>query len=321
MRIALTLAAGLLALVAVTAAFGHAEPARFDPAPGQVLDASPQRVDGWFTQQMRRSGTDTSIAVHPVMENGMLGDPVSGDTVIDDADRHHMYAELTGDLMPGQYVVAWSALSDEDEHADSGCYRFFIGQEAADAAAQAGARLDAAEECAMLHNGGMDGTATPSMSGPTISISAPDVIKGSDVTVGLQAEGVEIRLPTNEGQNPGFGHYHLYLDIPPNVTHSHNGTGEPTNPNDIMTTADSHTFKGLKPGNHVVTAVLFYDDHTPFSPAIVSGTSFTVPGTVSSSDSDDGMSTGAAVGLAIGIGAVGLIVGGIMGLALRRRAP
>src|SRR3989304_4057956 len=204
MRIALTLAAGLLALVALTAAFGHSEPVRFSPAPGQVLDAAPQRVDGWFSQEMRRSGTDTSIAVHPVMSGGMLDDPVSGETVIDDSDRRHMYADLAGDLMPGQYVVAWSALSDEDEHADPGCYRFFVGQEAADAAVQSGARLDAAEECATLGGDGMDGMdgETPSESGPSVSISTPEVIESRDVTVGLKAEGVEIRLPTNGGRAP-----------------------------------------------------------------------------------------------------------------------
>ena len=316
MRIPLTLAAGLLALVAISAALGHSEPVRFDPAPGQALDAAPQRVDGWFTQEMRRSGEETSLVVHPVMSDGMLGDPVSGDTVIDDSDRRHMYAELTGDLMPDQYVVAWSALSDEDDHPDSSCFRFFVGQDAADAAAQSEARLDAAEECAGMSGDGMDGA--PAGSGPSVSISAPDTITGRDVTVGLKAEGVEIRLPTNEGQDPAFGHYHLYLDIPPNVTHKHNGDGgEPTNPNDIMTTADSHTFKDLEPGNHVVTAVLFYDDHTPFSPAVVAGASFTVKG---ADDGDDGMDTAAAVGLAIGIGAAGLIVGGILGFALRRRA-
>src|SRR3989304_2403124 len=228
MRIVLTLAAGLLAPVALTAPLGHSEPVRFSPAPGQVLDASPQRVDGWFSQEMRRSSDETSLEVHPVIEGGMPGDPVSGDTVIDDSDRHHMYAELSGDLMPGQYLVSWSALSDEDEHADSGCYRFFVGQEAAEA-------------------------------GPSVSISAPEVIESRDVTVGLKAEGVGIRLPTNEGQDPAFGHFHLYIDIPPNVTHRHDGNGgEPTNPNDNITTADSHTFKDLAPGNHVVTAVLFY---------------------------------------------------------------
>jgi methionine-rich copper-binding protein CopC len=317
MRIPFALAAGLLALVAVMTVSGHSEPVRFDPAPGQVLDAAPQRVDGWFSQEMRRSSDETSLEVHPVMEDGMLGDPVSGDTVIDDADRHHMSAELTGDLMPGQYVVSWSALSDEDEHADSGCYRFFVGQEAADAAIQAGARLDAAEECAGMGGDGMD-DGTPSESGPSVTLTVPDKIEGREVTIGLKAEGVEIRLPTNEGQDPAFGHYHLYIDIPPNVTHKHNGDGgEPANPNDVMTTAGSHTFKDLEPGNHVVTAVLFYDDHTPFSPAVVSGASFTVPG---AEESDDGIDTGAAIGLAIGIGAAGLIVGGILGLALRRRA-
>src|SRR3990170_4553152 len=252
MRIPFALAAGLLALVAITAALGHSEPVRFDPAPGQVLDAAPRRVDGWFTQEMRRSGEETSIVVHPAMEDAMLGDPVSGETVIDDSDRRHMYAELTGDLMPGQYVVSWSVQSET--------------------------RLDAAEECATLGGDGMDG-AMPSESGPSVSISVPEVIEGRDVTVGLGAEGVEVRLPTNEGQDPKFGHYHLYIDIPPNVTHRHDGDGgESTNPNDVMTTADSHTFKDLAPGNHVVTAVLFYDDHTPFSPAVVDGVSFTVPG-------------------------------------------
>jgi len=40
MRIPLTLAAGLLALAAISAASGHSEPVRFNPAPGQVLDAA-----------------------------------------------------------------------------------------------------------------------------------------------------------------------------------------------------------------------------------------------------------------------------------------
>src|SRR3990172_7772121 len=188
MRIPLTLAAGLLALVAISAASGHSAPVRFNPAPGQVLDAPPDRVDGWFTEEMRRSGEETSIVVHPVMEDAMLGDPVSGETVIDDADRHHMYAELAGELMPGQYVVSWSALSDEDDHADSGCFRFFVGQEAADAAVQSETRLDAAEECAGMGGDGMDGE-TPSESGPSVSITVPEEVEGTDVTVGLKAEG------------------------------------------------------------------------------------------------------------------------------------
>jgi hypothetical protein len=68
----------------------------------------------------------------------------------------------------------------------------------------------------------------------------------------------------------------------------------------------------------VVTAVLFYDDHTPFSPAVVDGVSFTVPG--DGGGDDDGIDTGVAIGLAVGIGIAGLIVGGILARALRRRS-
>src|SRR3972149_8667446 len=103
MRIPFAVAAGLLALTTVMTVSGHSEPVRFSPAPGQVLEAAPQRVDGWFSQEMRRSSNETSLEVHPIMSGGMPGDPVSGETVIDDPDRHPMYAELTGDLMPGRY--------------------------------------------------------------------------------------------------------------------------------------------------------------------------------------------------------------------------
>lgn len=307
MRITITVTAGLLALAAIAAAVAHSEPVLFQPAPGVVLDEPPQRVDAWFTQEMRRSGEQTSLAVYPVLPDGMLADPVSGDTVIDDSDRRHMYTELAGGLTAGQYVVAWSALSDEDDHAESDCYRFFVGREAADAAVQAEVRLDAAEECATM---GFISTGAAAQSNASISLTVPEVIESGDVTVGLLAEGVQIRLPTNEARDPNFGHYHLYLDIPPNVTHSHNGE-QPPNPNDIMTTADSHPFKGLEPGNHVVTAVLFYDDHAPFDPPVLAGASFTVPG------GDDG-GTGTAIGIAVAVGAAGLLVGGILGLSLRR---
>lgn len=313
MRIAIAVAAVLLAIAAYTVVIAHSEPVLFQPAPGEVLGEPPQRVDAWFTQEMRRSGDQTALAVYPLMPDGALGEAVNGDTIIDDSDRRHMYTQLSGDLTAGQYVVAWSALSDEDDHAESDCYRFFVGQEAADAAVQAEARLDAAEECAIL---GGERPSAASESNASISLSLPEVIEGRDVTVGIQAEGVQIRLPTNEGQDPNFGHYHLYLDIPPNVTHRHNGgDGMTTSANDIMTTADSHPFKDLEPGHHVVTAVLFYDDHTPFSPPVLAGASFTVRG----GGEGDGIGSGAAIGIALGLAAAGLLVGGSLGFALRRR--
>ena len=58
---------------------GHAEPERFDPAPGTVLDEAPQRVDGWFIQEIRRAD-ETFIQVLDE-----AGDVVSQERVVDDS--------------------------------------------------------------------------------------------------------------------------------------------------------------------------------------------------------------------------------------------
>ena len=109
MRIALTLAAGLLALVAITAAFGHSEPVRFNPAPGQVLATAPQRVDGWFTQEMRRTSDRPPLHVHRVMDRRHArATPSAATSSSMTPTATTCPPMLTGDLMPGQYVVAWS---------------------------------------------------------------------------------------------------------------------------------------------------------------------------------------------------------------------
>src|SRR3990172_7356357 len=148
MRIAVFLGAATLALAIATAALGHAAPGRFEPAPGQVLADPPSRVDGWFTQDIRRQADMSLLQVYLVQPDGMLGDRVdAGTTTVDDNDRRHMFVELKPDLGPGEYAVAWQTMSDEDDEADGGCYRFFVGQAAADAAHQAKSRLDVAGQC------------------------------------------------------------------------------------------------------------------------------------------------------------------------------
>ena len=119
MRIAVTLAAGLLALTAVAAALGHAAPERFDPAPGQVLDSPPDRAEGWFTQDIRRQADQSFLWVYRVQPDGSLGDRVdAGETAIDDNDRRHMFVDLKPGLGDGEYAVARQTLSDEDDEAD-----------------------------------------------------------------------------------------------------------------------------------------------------------------------------------------------------------
>ena len=321
MRIAITFAAALLALATVATAGGHASPERFNPGPGAVLDTAPARVDGWFTQDIRRQEDESFLRVYRVEADGALGQRVDTDTTtIDDDDRRHMFVDLTPDTGPGEYAVAWQTLSDEDDEHDGNCYRFFVGQEAADAAHEARSRIDVAGACPTA------AVSAPPAPTASIVLDVPEESTTGDVTVGMTTEGATIQLPTGEGRDPAFAHYHLYLDTAPTLLHSHegedDGDGEEMDmeqdafSGDIMTTEDSHTFKGLEPGTHTVFAALFYNDHTPFIPTVITGTTFRVAG---SGGGDAGAGAVAVAGIAIAVGAVGLLLGGGLGFALRRR--
>ncbi len=165
----------------------------------------------------------------------------------------------------------------------------------------------------------------PPVPAATIEIDVPEESATGDITVNLSTD-TTIRLPTGEGRDPAFAHYHLYLDTAPRLLHSHEvepedgggkmDTEQDAFSGDIMTVEDSHTFKGLEPGTHTVFAALFYDDHAPFDPPVVTGATFRVTG---SDGGDGGTGTGAVVGIAIAVGAVGLLLGGGLGFTLRRR--
>jgi methionine-rich copper-binding protein CopC len=323
MRIAISFAAGLLALAAVTTVLGHASPERFEPAPGQVLDAPPASVHGWFTQDIRRQEDQSFLHVYRLEADGSLGQRVDTDTTtIDDDDRRHMFVDLTPDSGPGEYAVAWQTLSDEDDEHDGNCYRFFVGQEAADAAHEARSRIDVAGACPTA------AVSAPPAPTASIELDVPEESATGDVTVSMTTEGSTIRLPTGEGRDPAFAHYHLYLDIAPALLHSHEGEDEAEDGDgemdmeqdefsgDIMTVEDSHSFKGLEPGIHTVFAALFYDDHTPFVPTVITGTTFRVTG---SGGGDGGTGTGAVAGIAVVVGVVALLVGGGLGSVMARR--
>ena len=143
MRLAITIAAGLLGLAAIATVLGHAAPERFDPAPGAVLDAAPERVDGWFIQDVRRQEEASFIKVFDANDNQVD----DGAPVIDDADRRHVYANLTPGLGEGRYMVAWQTLSDEDDELDGSCFLFFVGQAAADEAHEEKLRINTPEDC------------------------------------------------------------------------------------------------------------------------------------------------------------------------------
>jgi hypothetical protein len=212
--------------------------------------------------------------------------------------------------------VAWQTLSDEDDEHDGDCYRFFVGREAADAAHEARSRIDVAGRCPTA------AVSAPPEPAATVELDVPEESATGDVTVGMTTEGATIQLPTGEGRDPAFAHYHLYLDTAPQLLHSHededDGDGEEMDmerdafSGDIMTVEDSYTFKRLEPGTHTVFAALFYDDHTPFNPPVITGTTFRVAGS-------DGGEGGVDTWVPIVVGVAALAVGGGAGLVLRRR--
>lgn len=122
LALAISVALAGLALPAGSAQ-AHANYERSEPAEGAVVAEPPERVDVWFTQEMRRSGgLPTMVVVN------QSGDIVSFETVLDDEDRTHMYVELPPALPPGRYTVIWHTLSDEDGEEAQGAFHFFIGE-------------------------------------------------------------------------------------------------------------------------------------------------------------------------------------------------
>ena len=125
MRNAIVILAALAAamtLLAPTAAFAHARLDRSEPASGVTITTSPERIDLWFSQELRRTTElPTLIVVNA------SGDVVSNDAVLDDEDRLHLSATLPPALPRGQYTVIYHILSDADDHEGWGAYTYTVG--------------------------------------------------------------------------------------------------------------------------------------------------------------------------------------------------
>lgn len=100
--------------------------ARFDhsmPSPGEVLSASPSRVDIFVVQDLRKVTGADQITV-----TGLDGSRVDdGATVVDDNNRRHFSVGLLPHLPQGRYLVNFKTISDEDGETDHGQFAFYIG--------------------------------------------------------------------------------------------------------------------------------------------------------------------------------------------------
>jgi LPXTG-motif cell wall-anchored protein len=111
--------------------------------------------------------------------------------------------------------------------------------------------------------------------GPKITISEPQdgaTIQGSSVTLKWSAEGVTIK-PAKDATAKEEGHFHVLLDKDTVAAGTPFPQGDPA----IVHTANTEqTFDHLTAGNHTVTIVLGYSDHTPWQPPVEAKVSFTI---------------------------------------------
>lgn len=120
----------LLGGTAVSPAFAHAiELLRSTPANGSILPQSPAEIQAWFGEEMQ-----TGVSTLQVFSaNGQRVD--HGDGGVDLNDPEHASLIVTvPDLPEGEYLVRWYVVLLDGDASESS-FNFFVGDEAAAAAA------------------------------------------------------------------------------------------------------------------------------------------------------------------------------------------
>ena len=149
------------ALLAVSAAFAHAEPVTVAPGSGAVVTAAPPEIVIQMSQEMaRREGAnDIDVVDAAGIEVTTLA------AVIDNGDRSRLSVLLPSDLPPGVYTVRWMTLSAEDGDTANGEYSFTLDPEGTATAGQETLREDLLGDAAtpetssplLIGGGGDDG--------------------------------------------------------------------------------------------------------------------------------------------------------------------
>lgn len=116
------LAATFLAAAPVLA---HARYKSSTPGKGEVLAASPARVEITFTQQIQKVSGAYSIEV--ARDRGAA--VTTGPAVLDETDRSKLSVPLQADLQPGRYVVNWKNVSDADGDPAEGAFSFYVNKQ------------------------------------------------------------------------------------------------------------------------------------------------------------------------------------------------
>jgi len=111
----------VVALVPVTIAFGHAQPAKIVPGDGAVLTTPPATIEIEMTQDMPKEDTGASD-IDVVDASGKEVTTVAG--VVDNGNRRKLSVAMPTTLQPGVYTVRWKTLSADDGDPANGTFTF-----------------------------------------------------------------------------------------------------------------------------------------------------------------------------------------------------
>ena len=195
-----------VALFAAMPAFAHARYKNSTPSTGEVLAASPARVEITFTQQIQKiSGTYGIEVAHD-----RSASVTAGAATIDEADRSKLSAALQPNLQPGRYVVNWKNVSDGDGDPAEGAFSFYIGKEP---------NANDLENDKQLASVGAEAE-TPAAGSTTISGATPATAStrpAVTTVAGTQSPGISAATPipttTSTSSSGGSDNTNLYVAI------------------------------------------------------------------------------------------------------------
>lgn len=190
---AMLAAAAVLAatLLAAAPVFAHARYKSSTPGTGEVLTASPSRVEITFTEQLQKvSGT---YAIEMSKDRGAL--VATGPAVVDDTDRTKLSVSLQAPLQPGRYVVNWKNVSDDDGDPATGAFSFYVNTQpnAVDLdndrqLAQVGFE-DVTATAAAAQGTPATGAATPSGAAPSTTTGSPAISAATPIPTSASTGG------------------------------------------------------------------------------------------------------------------------------------
>ena len=195
---ALLLTIALAALVPREAA-AHAGLESSVPAHNDILTETPEQVDLFFDGEVVKKEGLTFVRVYDLADEQQVSE---GDGTVDDDDRTHVFATLPPVLPDGQYIVHWTATSDEDNETVSGVFCFYINleptTESNDTCGEVGGRLLAAVDEALSEEGEPEpAAAEPDDGGTSTGVIIGFVVGGVVVTlIVLGAATVVLRRRT-----------------------------------------------------------------------------------------------------------------------------